>query len=72
MLTPTTTRVARRSFGGRRYASIHEAATYYGVEHKFIRALIAKGRLTGFRIPGTKLIKVDLDELDRLAGGDAA
>ncbi len=57
---------------GRRYSSIADAAAYYGCEHKLIRRLIADGTLKGYRLPGSKLIRVDLDELDSLAGGDAA
>lgn len=52
---------------GRRYASINEAAEYYRVHHKFIRGLIQVGTLPGYQIHGTKLIRVDLNELDDLA-----
>ncbi|MGC3994062.1 MAG: hypothetical protein QM779_08160 [Propionicimonas sp.] len=56
-----------RAGAGRRYASIDAAAIYYGVGHRLIRKLVANGTLTGFQLPGSKLIRIDLDELDRLA-----
>lgn len=70
---PTTqTSVRPRSrLTGRRYSSIADAAAYFGCEHKLLRRLIAQGTLTGFRLPGSKLIRVDLDELDALAGGES-
>lgn len=69
----TSTRMAVRPRGsGRRYASIADAAEYIACEHKLIRKMISTGRLTGYRLPGSRLIRVDLDELDALmVGGDA-
>jgi excisionase family DNA binding protein len=49
----------------RRYASISEAAEYVGVHSKTIRRHIAAGRLTGYHL-GSRLIRVDLDQLDQL------
>ena len=59
----------------RRYASIAEAAEYVGLHDRTIRRWILDGRLTGYRL-GTKLLRVDLNEVDRLfkpvtAAGDA-
>jgi excisionase family DNA binding protein len=47
----------------RRYAKLKEAATYLQVTERTIRAMIADGRLTGYR-SGTRLVRVDLNELD--------
>ena len=68
--TQTATR-ARSRITGRRYASIADAADYVACEHKLIRKMIASGRLAGYRLPGSRLIRVDLDELDALMVGGA-
>lgn len=47
----------------RRYCTVAEAAEYIGSSTKFIRALIARGELTGYRI-GSRSIRIDLRELD--------
>lgn len=49
----------------RRLAGITEAADYANVSARTVRRYVADGRLTGFRV-GPKLVKVDLDELDRI------
>lgn len=46
-----------------RWATVATAAGYMDSSTKFIRALIARGELTGYRI-GTRSIRVDLRELD--------
>lgn len=53
-----------RVAGGHRYASIPEAAAYLSCDHKLVRRMIAGGHLTGYRMPGSPAIRVDLDELD--------
>jgi excisionase family DNA binding protein len=47
----------------RRYANLVQAAEYLGVTDRTIRAMIAQGRLTGYR-NGARIIRVDLNELD--------
>jgi excisionase family DNA binding protein len=47
----------------RRYVKIADAAEYLQVTDRTIRQMIADGRLTGYR-SGTRLVRVDLDELD--------
>ena len=47
----------------KRYSTIAEAAEYLGSSTKFVRSLIARGDITGYRI-GTRAIRVDLRELD--------
>jgi excisionase family DNA binding protein len=47
----------------RRYVSQPQAAEYLGVTSRTIRQMISDGRLTGYR-SGTKIVRVDLDELD--------
>lgn len=49
----------------RRYASVAEAAVYAGVCERTIRRYITDGRIPGYRV-GPRLIKVDLNEMDRL------
>lgn len=49
----------------RRYVKINAAADYLGVHHQTIRKLISDGRIQAFRY-GTRLIRVDLNELDAL------
>lgn len=49
----------------RRLASISQAADYAAVSTKTIRRRIADGSLTGYKM-GTRIIRVDLDELDDL------
>lgn len=53
----------RLSAGGRRWASIDEAADYLGVNRRTIRKMAATGRLTLYR-NGARLVRVDLNELD--------
>jgi excisionase family DNA binding protein len=55
----------------KRLASAVEAAEHIGVNHRTIRRWITTGVITGYRV-GPKLIKVDLDELDRLVRPVAA
>lgn len=55
--TKTPTKTTTRNL-----ASIADAAEYAGCSDKTIRRLIYSGRLTGYRL-GSKLIRVDLDEL---------
>lgn len=52
--------------------SIADAAEYLACEHKLIRKMIATGALRGYRLPNSRLIRVDLNELDALLSGDAA
>jgi excisionase family DNA binding protein len=49
----------------RRYATISEGAAYARVNAKTIRRFIASGKLAGYHL-GSRLIRIDLDELDRL------
>ncbi|WP_255032704.1 excisionase family DNA-binding protein [Mycobacterium marinum] len=58
----------------RRYVKLSEAAEYLGCTDRTIRQMIADGRLTGYR-SGTRLVRVDFDELDaamRPFGGGAS
>lgn len=47
----------------RRYISLQAAAEYLGVTDRTVRAMIADGRLTGYR-NGPRLVRVDLNEVD--------
>ena len=55
-----------RNNPARRWASLSLGAEYLGVSEKTIRRLIASGQVNGYRI-GTRLLRVDLNELDALA-----
>lgn len=55
-----------RPAGKYRLVSITDAAAYLDVNHKTIRALIARGTLHGYRLPGSKLIRIDLNQVDEL------
>lgn len=72
---PSATTAVHRP--ARRLAGIADAAAYLGCNPKTIRRRIADGTLTAYRF-GPRMLRVDLDELDRLlrpvptAGGDAA
>lgn len=71
-MQPIATKTASRSRStGRRYASVPSAAEYAGCEHKLIRKLVASGDLKAYRL-GSRLIRIDLDELDALMAGGAA
>lgn len=52
--------------GARRLASLSTAAAYADVSTRTLRRYISQGRLTGYRV-GPRLVKVDLNEVDRLA-----
>lgn len=61
-----------------RPASIADGADYYQVSTRTIRRYVAQGLLPAYRI-GPRLVRIDLDDLDRLArriptagSGDAA
>lgn len=47
----------------RRYVKLSEAAEYLQVTTRTVSAMIADGRLTGYK-SGTRLVRVDLDEID--------
>jgi len=49
---------------GRRLVPPARGAEYYGVSVRTFRTLIAHGKITAYRIPGSRLLRVDLDELD--------
>ena len=48
----------------RRYVTLQEAGDYLGVTERTIRAMIADGRLTGYRM-GKRFIRLNLDEIDQ-------
>jgi excisionase family DNA binding protein len=60
----------------RRLAAITVAAEAYGVHPRTIRRRIADGTIRGYRIAGSRAIRVDLNELDDVLllpiGGGAA
>lgn len=52
--------------GARRYASVNEGAAYIGVCDRTVRGMIADGRLTGYRGLGNRVLRIDLNEVDRV------
>lgn len=48
----------------RRWLSQQEAAEYLGVSDRTIRNYIRSGVLTGRRLPGSRLIRLDRTEVD--------
>jgi excisionase family DNA binding protein len=50
----------------RRPASVAEGAAHYGMSDRTIRRYIASGILPAYRI-GPRAIRIDLDDLERLA-----
>ncbi|MBX7453397.1 excisionase family DNA-binding protein [Mycolicibacterium sp. 3033] len=48
----------------RQLADIGTAAEIYGVHPRTIRRRIADGTIQGYRIAGSRAIRVDLDELE--------
>ena len=57
---------AQRATGTRRLVGLAAAAAYADVSTRTLRRYISQGRLTGYRV-GPRLLKVDLNDLDRLA-----
>jgi excisionase family DNA binding protein len=45
----------------RNYVTQQQAADHFGVTARTIRNKIAEGIITGYRIPGSRAIRVDLD-----------
>ncbi len=53
-----------------RYATIEEAAEYLSAHPITIRRMIAEGKLTRYNGYSTRLLRVDLNELDAVMAGD--
>jgi excisionase family DNA binding protein len=60
-----------RPHAPKRLKSIAAAAEYADLSQRTIRRYVAAGTITGYRV-GPRLIKIDLNELDRLARPVAA
>jgi excisionase family DNA binding protein len=56
---------------GHRFVSVAGAAAYLGVTDRTIRLMLTDGRLTGFRGLGSRVLRIDLNEIDRLMGSPA-
>jgi excisionase family DNA binding protein len=50
----------------RRWLSQAEAATYLGVTDRTVRNYITRGAIRGHRIRGSRLVRIDRAELDKL------
>lgn len=51
--------------GRRRLAPIDTAAKFLGVTPRSVRNYISKGLFPAYRIPGTRGVRVDLDEINK-------
>lgn len=49
-----------------RYISLESAAQIWGISARTLRRRISDGTITGYRVPGTRAVRVDLNELDAL------
>ncbi|GAB0105267.1 hypothetical protein JMUB6875_42450 [Nocardia sp. JMUB6875] len=49
-----------------RYVSLAHAGEFTGTSVRTIRRRISDGTLTGYRVPGTRAVRVDLNELSDL------
>lgn len=49
-----------------RYVTQADAARFVGVHTKTIRRWIERGHITGFKLPGSRAIRVDLNEVERM------
>ncbi|SUA03107.1 DNA binding domain-containing protein [Mycolicibacterium fortuitum] len=57
----------------RRYAKMREVALYLDISERTVRAMVADGRLTAYKL-GERVVRLDLDEVDAAmtpAGGAA-
>ena len=49
----------------RRWLSQREAAVYLGVTDRSIRNYVRSGALKGYRLPGSRLMRLDRFEIDK-------
>lgn len=56
----------------RRYVTVDEAAEYVGVCSRTIRRNIARGTIPAHRLPGGRLLRIAIDDLDRYITGGAS
>lgn len=49
-----------------RLGTFQEAAERIAVDPMTVRRMVSRGVLTAYRIPGTRSVRVDLDELDAI------
>lgn len=52
----------------RRWASINDTAAYLGIGIRTVREMLADGRLTAYRGLGSRVIRIDLNEVDAAMG----
>jgi excisionase family DNA binding protein len=58
--------VSQTSLDARHWLSQAESAEYLGVTARTIRAYIDRGALTGHRVHGSRLVRIDRAELDAM------
>jgi hypothetical protein len=61
----------------RRLVAPADGASYYDTSLRTFRRMIARGDVAAYRLPGSRLLRVDLNELDAIlrpipTAGDAA
>ena len=52
------------SIPDRRLVSIEQAAEYLGICARTVRNYVASGEISGYRLPGGRLLRVDIAEID--------
>ncbi len=50
----------------RTFATQQRAAEKFGVHQRTVRNWISRGLITGYRLPGGRAVRVDLDEIERM------
>lgn len=48
----------------RNLGTLQQAALIYGCHSRTVRRMVSNGDLTGYRLPGSRLLRIDLDELE--------
>lgn len=56
-----------KNYSPRRLGGLTLAAEYLGVCDRTVRRMIAAGELTGYQVGKRRILRVDLDEVERLA-----
>lgn len=50
----------------RQYATIETAAEMLACSTDTVRRMISRGEISGFKLPSTRLLRVDLDEINAM------
>jgi excisionase family DNA binding protein len=53
------------------YATAAEVADYLGITRRAVYDMVSDGRLTGYRGLGSRILRLDLNEVDTVMAGKA-